>query len=168
MPNDVGEEDHPESHPEISLGELEEALTDESHPRHAEADRIMDETVRPALKRFSTSLMPKLPNGGFLGIKPPPLSASPVRFEPPHSAFHDSLEASQERTREMMDQVAEAMAEREAEIEAEKAEERKQREADRAESRRQHRVMVVLTAVSVVLTLVATAAAVVTVFVSGS
>lgn len=153
---------------EMSLLEWEKAMADEAHPRHAEAERIMETTFRPGMQKISRSLMPKLPSGGFASLGRIGLGNVAPKFQTPSPGPQGDIIPSHERVSEMMDEYIEAIAAKEAQIAAEKAEERAQREADRVEARRQHRVMVALTVVTGVLTLVATVAAVVTIFVSAS
>lgn len=152
----------------LSLEEFEKAYADQSHPRHAEAKRLMDTEVKPALRRVSASLMPKLSSGGFASLKMPSIGRSPVHFEPPRSPFHDSLAQSQENFDAMMDDYQRALAEKEDIAAEEKADSLQRQEDDRKEARRQHNVMLGWTIASVGLALIATVVAVIALFVSNS
>lgn len=156
----------PDDAAEMSLLEWEQAMANEAHPRHAEAERIIETTFRPGMQKISKSLMPKLPSGGFASLGRIGLGNVTPKYPVPSLSPQGDIVPSHERVSEMMDEYIEAIASKEAQIAAEKDEERKQRQADQVEARRQHRVMVALTVVTGVLTLIATVAAVVAIFVS--
>lgn len=144
----------PDGEPEMSMLEVEEAASDEAHPRHAEAKRILDDTVIPFLENFHRSTLPTMRGGRS---KPAGSdSAAPGFLDRPRQELQRHVEEAQRHVEAMIQEQQD-----------EKAAEQAQREKDRAEGRRQHRVMLGWTIASFGIALFAAAIAVVALFVSG-